>query len=293
MSARDFAWSSRRPSSSAITSSSPDPIFEDRPAGDATKPGPSTASSTLTRETSSSTSRTGSPAIAACILIDRSDDHSEETLLLEFAEGAKMFVPIAKINLVQKYVGGGKTNPPLSKLGSGAWEKRKKRVAEAVIDLAQELIDIQAARASRPGFAYPSEDSHWMAEFEASFPYEETPDQLAAIESVKRDMALAKPMDRLICGDVGYGKTEVAIRAAFKAADAGRQVAVLVPTTILAEQHHRSFSARMAEFPFVDRGDQSLPPQVRNQGGPETNPRGQGRYPHRHAQDRSKRCRVS
>ncbi len=97
----------------------------------------------------------------------------------------------------------------------------------------------------------PAEDSHWMAEFEAAFPYEETPDQLAAIESVKHDMAQAKPMDRLICGDVGYGKTEVAIRAAFKAVDAGKQVAVLVPTTILAEQHHRSFSARMAEFPFT------------------------------------------
>ncbi|HZW30716.1 MAG TPA: transcription-repair coupling factor [Isosphaeraceae bacterium] len=184
-------------------------------------------------------------------LMPRSDEHDEETLLLEFAEGTKLYVPIAKIDLVQKYVGGGKAAPTLSRIGSSTWEKRKKRVAEAVVDLAQELIDIQAQRASRPGFAYPAEDSHWMAEFEAAFPYEETPDQLAAIAAVKRDMAQGKPMDRLICGDVGYGKTEIAIRAAFKAVDAGKQVAVLVPTTILAEQHHRSFAARMAEFPFT------------------------------------------
>jgi transcription-repair coupling factor (superfamily II helicase) len=184
-------------------------------------------------------------------VVDKSAEHAEETLLLEFAEGTKMYVPIAKIDLVQKYVGGGKAEPALSKVGSSSWEKRKKRVADAVVDLAAELIDIQAARASQPGIAYPAEDSHWMAEFEASFPYQETPDQLSAIDAVKADMARPQPMDRLICGDVGYGKTEVAIRAAFKAVDAGKQVAVLVPTTILAEQHHRSFSARMAEFPFT------------------------------------------
>jgi transcription-repair coupling factor (superfamily II helicase) len=184
-------------------------------------------------------------------IVDQSAEQGEETLLLEFAEGTKLYVPVAKIDLVQKYVGGGKASPTLSKVGSSSWEKRKKRVADAVVDLAQELIDIQAQRASRPGFAYPAEDSHWMAEFEAAFPYEETPDQLAAIDSVKRDLVQGKPMDRLICGDVGYGKTEVAIRAAFKAVDAGKQVAVLVPTTILAEQHHRSFAGRMAEFPFT------------------------------------------
>lgn len=182
--------------------------------------------------------------------VDKAVDHAEETLLLEFAEGTKLYVPIAKIDLVQKYVGGGKASPPLSKIGNTTWEKRKKRVAEAVVDLAQELIDIQASRASQPGFEYPAHDTHWLAEFESAFPYEETPDQLKAIEAVKQDMAQTKPMDRLICGDVGYGKTEVAIRAAFKAVDAGKQVAVLVPTTVLAEQHHRSFSARMAEYPF-------------------------------------------
>ena len=178
-------------------------------------------------------------------------DHAEETLLLEFAQGTKLYVPIAKIDLVQKCVGGGKGEPPLSRIGSSSWEKKKTRVSEAVVDLAAELIDIQAARASQPGIAYPAEDSHWMAEFEASFPYQETPDQLSAIDALKRDMAQTRPMDRLICGDVGYGKTEVAMRAAFKAVDAGKQVALLVPTTILAEQHHRSFTQRMAEFPFT------------------------------------------
>ncbi len=184
-------------------------------------------------------------------LVDKAAEHAEEALLLEFAEGTKLFVPIAKIDLVQKYVGGGKATPALSKIGSSSWEKRKKRVAEAVVDLAAELIDIQAARASRPGIAYPAEDSHWMAEFEAAFPYQETPDQLSAIDAIKADMARPRPMDRLICGDVGYGKTEVAMRAAFKAIDAGKQVAVLVPTTVLAEQHLRTFTGRMAEFPFA------------------------------------------
>ncbi len=183
-------------------------------------------------------------------VVDKGADFAEEQLVLEFAEGTRLYVPIAKVDLVQKYVGGGRSNPPLSKIGSSSWEKRKKRVAEAVVDLAAELIDIQAARAGKPGIAYPAEDSHWMAEFEAAFPYQETPDQLSAIEALKADMALPKPMDRLICGDVGYGKTEVAMRAAFKAVDAGKQVAILVPTTVLAEQHHRTFTARMAEFPF-------------------------------------------
>ena len=183
-------------------------------------------------------------------LVDRGE-FAEEQMVLEFAEGAKIYVPIAKVDLVQKYVGGGKVAPALSKIGSTTWEKRKRRVAEAVVDLASDLIDIQAKRASVPGFAYPEHDSRWMAEFEAAFPYEETPDQLRAIEAIRADMIAPKSMDRLICGDVGYGKTEVAMRAAFRAADAGKQVAILVPTTVLSEQHHRSFSKRMAEFPFI------------------------------------------
>jgi len=176
-------------------------------------------------------------------------ERQEEHLVLEFREGVKIFVPASLIHLVQKYVGGSKTSPTLSKIGSSSWEHRKQAVAEAVADLAGDMVGLQAARAARPGIAFPS-DSHWQQEFEASFPYTETGDQLMAIESIKADMQEARPMDRLICGDVGYGKTELAMRAAFKAIDSGRQVAVLVPTTVLAEQHFRTFSERMAEFPF-------------------------------------------
>ncbi len=184
-------------------------------------------------------------------LVEKSPEYDEEQLVLEFAEGTRMFVPVSRVELVQKYVGGGRGAPTLSKVGSSSWEKKKKRVAEAVVDLAGELIDIQAKRDAMPGHGFPNEDSHWMTEFEASFPYEETPDQLAAIEATKRDMVTPRPMDRLICGDVGYGKTEIAMRAVFKAVDGGKQVAVLVPTTVLAEQHFRTFSSRMAEFPFT------------------------------------------
>lgn len=176
-------------------------------------------------------------------------DHQEEHLVLEFRDAVKVFVPASLIHLVQKYVGGSKTTPTLSKIGSNSWEHRKQAVAEAVADLAGDMVTLQAARAARPGIAYPA-DSHWQQEFEASFPYTETDDQLTAIDAIKGDMQKPRPMDRLICGDVGYGKTELAMRAAFKAIDSGRQVAVLVPTTVLAEQHFRTFSDRMAEFPF-------------------------------------------
>src|SRR5690606_28383262 len=157
------------------------------------------------------------------------------------------------IHLVQKYVGATKAAPLLSKLGTATWANKKRRVAEAVQDLASDMLRLHAARESKPGIAYPP-DSHYVEEFDAAFPYEETPDQATAIEAVKEDMLRARPMDRLICGDVGYGKTEVAMRAAFKAVDAGKQVAILVPTTVLAEQHDRSFAARMAEFPVVVEG---------------------------------------
>ena len=185
-------------------------------------------------------------------LVKRGEDHDEETMAPRLRRGDQALRPDRQDRPRPEVCRRRQGRTPLSRRsGRRAWDKRKKRVAEAVIDLAAELIDIQAARASQPGIAYPAEDSHWMAEFEAAFPYQETPDQLSAIEALKVDMARPQPMDRLICGDVGYGKTEVAIRAAFKAVDAGKQVAVLVPTTILAEQHHRSFSARIAEFPFT------------------------------------------
>ncbi|HMB95195.1 MAG TPA: transcription-repair coupling factor, partial [Tepidisphaeraceae bacterium] len=145
--------------------------------------------------------------------------------------------------------GGFSGHPQLSRLGSGAWEKQKAKVSEAVMDMAAELIEVQAARAAEPGVAYPP-DTEWQREFEAEFPYEPTPDQLTGAEEIKQDMQKNRPMDRLLCGDVGYGKTELAMRAAFKAIEFGKQVAILVPTTVLAEQHYRSFRERMADYPF-------------------------------------------
>lgn len=179
--------------------------------------------------------------------------HSEEHLTLEFRDGVRVYVPASKIDLVQKYVGGAKSDPELSKFGGTSWQRKKEKVEEAVLDLASDMVELQALREAQPGIAYPP-DSEWQAEFEAVFPYQETPDQLTSLGEIKRDMERARPMDRLICGDVGYGKTELAIRAAFKAIDNGKQVAVLVPTTILAEQHFRTFKQRMAEYPFVVDG---------------------------------------
>ncbi|MBC7819592.1 MAG: transcription-repair coupling factor, partial [Planctomycetaceae bacterium] len=180
-------------------------------------------------------------------------DATEEHLTLEFANRVLIYVPVSLIHLVQKYVGGQRSSPELSTIGGTTWAKRKQKVADAVADLATDMILLQAARETKPGFAYPV-DSHMVKEFDAAFPYEETPDQLSAIEDCKADLERARPMDRLICGDVGYGKTEVALRAAFKVIDAGKQVAVLVPTTVLAEQHFRTFSERMAEFPITVEG---------------------------------------
>jgi transcription-repair coupling factor (superfamily II helicase) len=177
----------------------------------------------------------------------------EEHLVLEFAGATKLYVPSSKIDLVQKYIGGGKTDPELSKLTGTAWQKRKDRVAEAVVDLAAEMLQLQAVREAQHGLALPA-DSEWQSEFEAAFPYQETPDQLTTLAELKHDMQRPRPMDRLICGDVGFGKTELAIRAAFKTIDNGRQVAVLVPTTVLAEQHYRTFSDRLGEYPFVVEG---------------------------------------
>jgi transcription-repair coupling factor (superfamily II helicase) len=173
----------------------------------------------------------------------------EEHLEIEFHGGTKIYVPASKIDLVQKYVGGAKTRPMLARIGGKAWLRQKKAAEAAVTDLAAEMLELQASRASRPGIAF-GRDTQWQREFDASFPYDETPDQLTALESIKLDMERPRPMDRLLCGDVGFGKTEVAMRAAFKAVENGYQVAVLVPTTILAEQHHNTFGERMVEFPF-------------------------------------------
>jgi transcription-repair coupling factor (superfamily II helicase) len=172
-----------------------------------------------------------------------------EHLVIEFDGGTKLFVPSSKIELIQRYVGGTKSRPKLAKIGGQAWAKQKKAAESAVQDMAVELLEMQARRRSLPGVAFAA-DSIWQNQFDASFSYVETPDQLRAIEAVKQDMITPRPMDRLICGDVGFGKTEVAMRAAFKAVDSGYQVAVLVPTTVLAEQHYKTFRERMAEFPF-------------------------------------------
>lgn len=173
----------------------------------------------------------------------------EEFLTLEFAKGSKLHVPAMQIDKVQKYVGGFAGKPPLSTLGGQKWKNQKESVAESVKDLAAELLRVRAAREHSPGIQYPA-DTAWQREFEAEFPYTETEDQLAALGEIKKDMTGPQPMDRLICGDVGFGKTELAIRAAFKAVEYGKQVAVLVPTTVLAEQHERTFKSRFAGYPF-------------------------------------------
>jgi transcription-repair coupling factor (superfamily II helicase) len=185
-------------------------------------------------------------------VIDK-NGRTEEHLTLEFRDGVRVYVPASKIDLVQKYIGGTKTDPELSKFGGTSWQNKKERVQSAVLDLASEMVELQALREAQPGIAYPP-DTEWQREFEAAFPYQETPDQLTTLVELKRDMEHGRPMDRLICGDVGYGKTELAVRAAFKAIDNGRQVAVLVPTTVLAEQHFRTFGQRLAEYPFVVEG---------------------------------------
>lgn len=174
----------------------------------------------------------------------------QEYLLLEFAGGDKVYVPPSLAGLVEKYTGAGDYQPRLSHLGTAHWQKTKAKVKKALKDMTKELIALYAARNKIAGIAYPADDI-WQKELAGTFPYEETPDQLKAIDEVKLDMEAGKPMDRLVCGDVGYGKTEVAIRAAAKAAAAGKQVAVLVPTTILAEQHYNNFKQRLSSTPFV------------------------------------------
>ena len=181
-------------------------------------------------------------------LIDKKG-RQEEHLQIEFHGGTKVYVPALRIGLVQKYVGGAKSRPPLARLGGKSWIRQKAAAEAAVTDLAAEMLEMQAERALQPGISF-SEDSEWQQEFDTSFPYVETEDQLNSISAIKWDMRQPRPMDRLLCGDVGFGKTEVAMRATFKAVDNGFQVAVLVPTTILAEQHFRTFQQRMAEFPF-------------------------------------------
>jgi transcription-repair coupling factor (superfamily II helicase) len=176
--------------------------------------------------------------------------NGQETDCVEiaYAEKDRLYVPVQQLALVSRYAAGEGARPALHRLGSPAWQKTRARAKRAIQDMAEGLIASYAARKALPGYAFKP-DTVWQREMEASFPYEETPDQQRAIEEVKQDMEEPRPMDRLICGDVGYGKTEVAVRAAFKAVQDGRQVAILVPTTILAQQHLLTFRERLADFP--------------------------------------------
>jgi transcription-repair coupling factor (superfamily II helicase) len=199
-----------------------------------------------------------------------SDGIEREFLVLEYAAGDRLYVPTERIDRVSRYtcppglgrrVGAGDQVPHLSRLRTPEWQRTKKRVKESVAEIARELLDLYAAREVAPGFAF-SADSLWQQELEASFPYMETPDQVEAIMTVKEDMEKAKPMDRLICGDVGYGKTEIALRAAFKTVMDNKQVAILVPTTVLAQQHFITFTERLQTFPLrVEMLSRFCPPE--------------------------------
>ena len=171
-----------------------------------------------------------------------------EFLKLEYADEATLYVPVANLHLIARYTGSDDALAPLHRLGSEQWQKAKRKAAEQVRDVAAELLDIYARRAARKGYAFKDPQLDYET-FSAGFPFEETPDQQSAIDAVRADMLAAKPMDRLVCGDVGFGKTEVAMRAAFIAVHSGKQVAVLVPTTLLAQQHYNSFRDRFADWP--------------------------------------------
>ena len=186
---------------------------------------------------------------------DNQPSAATECLVIEYAPGGdaveppKLYVPVSEAHLVSKYVGAGKANPPLNQLGGTRWHKAREQTEKAVRDIAAEMLRIQAVRETQAG--HPCKpDTQWQREFESAFIYEETPDQITAIAETKADQERAKPMDRLICGDVGFGKTEVAIRAAFKCVMDGKQVAILVPTTVLAQQHFNNFRERMADYPI-------------------------------------------
>ena len=198
----------------------------------------------------------------------------QEVLALEFANEAKLYVPLEQAYLVSRYVGVGKKSPPLSSLADAKWARAKKNAAASIFDYAGKMLALQAERETKPGYAF-GPDTKWQVEFEHSFPYRETPDQLKAIIDTKRDMERTRSMDRLICGDVGFGKTEVAIRAAFKTVMEGKQAAVLAPTTVLAQQHFETFRQRMLDYPvkiemlsrFRSQGEQRKILKVVRDGG--------------------------
>ncbi len=177
-------------------------------------------------------------------------EHKDDFMLLEYAGDAKLYVPLSRLDLVQKFRGAGEGAPPLDRLGGATWKRTKSRVKAKMRDMADELIKLYAARKMAEGFTFSS-DSNWQREFEDSFDFTPTTDQISAVQDIKRDMESPQPMDRLLCGDVGFGKTEVAMRAAFKALGDGKQVAILAPTTVLSFQHYETFRRRFAPFPVV------------------------------------------
>ena len=169
---------------------------------------------------------------------------------MEYADETKLFVPVTNLHLISRYSGTDEELAPLHKLGSETWQKAKRKAAEQIRDTAAELLEVYARRAARKGFAFADPKESYL-NFASSFPFEETPDQQRAIEAVIADMLSPKPMDRLVCGDVGFGKTEVAMRAAFIARHGGKQVAILAPTTLLAQQHYESLKDRFADWPIT------------------------------------------
>lgn len=175
--------------------------------------------------------------------------HKRDYLDIVYDKGDKLYVPVDQLDLVQKYIGSEGKSPKVNKLGGAEWQKAKSKVKKSINEIAEDLVKLYAARAAVKGYKY-SKDTEWQMQFEDEFPFQETPDQLSSIEEIKKDMESDKPMDRLLCGDVGYGKTEVALRAAFKAVMEGKQVAFLVPTTILAEQHYKNMIKRFSDFPI-------------------------------------------
>ena len=214
------------------------------------------------------------PSLASGALTLQQQTQPQEVLVLEFADEARLYVPLEQAYLVSRYVGAGKRSPPLSSLGDGKWARAKIKAAASIFDYAGKMLAIQAERQMHAGNAF-APDTKWQAEFERSFPFRETPDQMKAIIDTKIDMERPRPMDRLICGDVGFGKTEVAVRAAFKAVMDGRQVAVLAPTTVLAQQHFEVFRQRMLDYPvriemlsrFRSQSEQKKVLQMLREGG--------------------------
>ena len=214
-----------------------------------------------------------------------------EFMLLEYAEGARLYVPLTRLDLVQKYRSSEGAKPVLNHLGTAAWAKTKARVRKAMKDMTDELLKLYAERKTAQGHSF-SADNEWMREFEDTFEFSETEDQETAIADVKRDMESTQPMDRLLCGDVGYGKTEIAMRAAFKAISDNKQVAVLAPTTVLAFQHYETFKQRFAAFPVtIEMISRFRSPKQQKEILAEGGGR-QSRHSDRHSSPDLERCKV-